>query len=75
MLYVAPFLDFGGAWNVNDSPPPTTICSTGLGLRLAASRHLSAELYWGYRLRDVDIPDDAGLQGHGLGVRIQLNAF
>ena len=75
MLQLAPFFDFGGGWNYDDSPSPTTICSTGVGLLFTPGRHLSAEIYWGYRLRDVDIPDDAGLQGHGVGFKVNMSAF
>jgi hemolysin activation/secretion protein len=72
MLFVAPFFDIGVASGVQHSPGPTTLCSTGAGLLLTPNRHLSAQLYWGYRLRDVDMPDDAGLQGHGISFKIQL---
>ena len=75
ILYLAPFFDFGGAWNVNDSANPTTISSTGLGLLFAPERHISAQLYWGYRLRHVEIPDDAGGQGLGINFRINIQAF
>jgi hemolysin activation/secretion protein len=75
ILHVAPFFDFGGGWNVGDSPSPTTISSTGLGFLYAPERRVSAQLYWGYRLRDVDIPDDAGGQGLGIHFRINVQAF
>jgi hemolysin activation/secretion protein len=75
IVHLAPFFDFGGAWNVADSPSPTTIYSTGLGLLLAPDKHISAQIYWGYRLRHVEIPDDAGGQGLGLSFRINIRAF
>jgi hemolysin activation/secretion protein len=75
IVHLAPFFDFGGAWNVADSPSPTTIYSTGMGLLLAPDKHISAQLYWGYRLRHVEIPDDAGAQGLGLSFRINIQAF
>jgi hemolysin activation/secretion protein len=75
ILHVAPFFDFGGAWNVRDSPDPTTIASTGLGLLFAPNKHASAQLYWGYRLRHIERPDDAHAQGAGIGFKINLNAF
>jgi hemolysin activation/secretion protein len=75
IVHLAPFFDFGGAWNVADSPSPTTIYSTGLGLLLAPDKHISAQLYWGYRLRHVDVPDDAGAQGLGLSFKINIQAF
>jgi hemolysin activation/secretion protein len=75
IVHLAPFFDFGGAWNVAGSPSPTTIYSTGLGLLLAPDKHISAQLYWGYRLRHVEIPDDAGAQDLGLSFRINIQAF
>ncbi len=75
MLHLAPFFDFGGGWNTHDSPSPTTISSTGVGLLFKAGKHFSAEFYWGYRLRDVTMPDDAGLQGHGIGFKVNAVAF
>src|SRR6266568_1591918 len=75
IVHLAPFFDFGGAWNVADSPIPTTIYSTGVGLLLAPDKHISAQLYWGYRLRHVEIPDDAGAQDLGLSFKINIQAF
>jgi hemolysin activation/secretion protein len=75
IVHVAPFFDFGAAWAVDDSPGPTTLSSTGLGLLLSPSEHFTAQIYWGYRLRDIDVPDDAGLQGYGFGIRLNLMAF
>ena len=75
IVHLAPFFDFGGAWNVNGSPSPTTIYSTGVGLLVAPERHVSAQLYWGYRLRHVDVPEDAGGQGLGLAFKINIQAF
>jgi hemolysin activation/secretion protein len=75
IVHVAPFFDFGAAWEVGDSSGPTTISSTGLGLLVAPSDHFTAQIYWGYRLRDIDVPDDAGLQGYGFGIRLNVMAF
>jgi hemolysin activation/secretion protein len=75
MLSLAPFFDFGGGWNLNVSPSPTTIYSTGIGCLFKAGKHLSAELYWGYRIRDVDIPSNSGLQKEGIGFRVIASAF
>jgi len=75
MLYLAPFFDFGGAWNHNGSPSPTTISSSGLGLQFTLSRRLSAEIYWGYRFQNIDVPDKAGLQGNGIGFKLNIAAF
>jgi hemolysin activation/secretion protein len=75
VVHLAPFFDFGGGWNAEDSPSPSTIYSTGVGLLLAPERRVSAQLYWGYRLRDVEIPEDAGGQGLGINFRIVVQAF
>lgn len=75
VIYLAPFFDFGAAWNIEDSPSPSSIYSTGIGLLISPARHFTAQMYWGYRLRDVEIPDKTGLQGYGVGVRINVMAF
>jgi len=41
IVSVAPFFDFGGGWNYTDSPQPTTIYSTGLGLLLAPNKYVN----------------------------------
>ena len=75
IVHLAPFFDYGGAWNVGGSPNPTTIYSIGSGLLLAPNKRISAQLYWGYRLRHVEIPGDAGAQGLGLSFKINIRAF
>jgi hemolysin activation/secretion protein len=75
IVHLAPFFDFGGAWNVRSSPSPTTIYSTGLGLLVAPNRHISAQLYWGYRLRHVEKPADRDPQDLGLHFRVNIQAF
>ena len=75
ILEVAPFVDFGGAWNIHNSPNPTTIYSSGVGLLYSPNRHVSAQLYWGYRLRHVVSPDYRDPQGLGLHFRLVLQAF
>jgi hemolysin activation/secretion protein len=75
IVKVAPFFDYGGAWNVNGSPSPTSIYSIGTGLLVEPNKHLSAQLYWGYRLRHVEVPDDSGGQGLGLSFRVNIQAF
>jgi hemolysin activation/secretion protein len=75
IVKIAPFFDFGGAWNVDGSPGPYTICSTGVGLLLTPEKHISAQVYWGYRFQDVDIPNDSGGQGAGIDFRVNIQAF
>jgi hemolysin activation/secretion protein len=75
IVHVAPFFDFGGGWNVDESPQPTTIYSTGVGLLLAPCRYFYAQLYWGYRLKHVEEPPDKDPQDLGLHFRINVQAF
>jgi hemolysin activation/secretion protein len=75
VVQLAPFFDFGGAWNVNNSPSLTTIYSIGSGLLITPKKYVSAELYWGYRLKHVTMPEDAGGQGLGISFRVNINAF
>ena len=55
--------------------PDDHLQRTGLGLLLAPNRHISAQLYWGYRLRHVEEPADRDLQDLGLHFRVNLQAF
>jgi hemolysin activation/secretion protein len=75
MLSLAPFFDFGGAWNIRQTPNPSTIYSVGVGVLFALSKYISADVYWGYRLRDVTIPSQSGVQGYGVGFKINFWAF
>lgn len=75
IVHLAPFFDFGGGWDVRGSASPTTIYSTGLGLRLAPNRRIYAQLYWGYRLRDVEKPADRDPQDLGLHFKVNIQAF
>ncbi len=75
IVHLAPFFDFGGGWDVHNSPDLTTIYSMGVGLLLAPDKHFSASLYWGYRLRHVHVPDDRDVQDLGLHFKINILAF
>ena len=74
IVHLAPFYDFGGAWNVNGSPDPETLSSAGVGLLLAPCKNFSAQIYWGYQLRPVD-NDDGGLQENGIHFKLNVWAF
>jgi hemolysin activation/secretion protein len=75
IVYLAPFFDFGAAENVRNSPSPTTIYSTGVGLLIAPNKHINAQLYWGYRLRHVQTPSDRNAQDLGLHFRVNFEMF
>lgn len=74
IVHLAPFYDFGGAWNVNGSPDPKTLSSAGMGLLLAPCKNFSAQIYWGYQLHPVD-NDDKGLQENGIHFKLNVWAF
>lgn len=75
IIHLAPFFDFGGAWNVDGSPNPTTISSVGLGILLTPSKHFSAQVYWGHQLREVNVSDDSGIQESGFHFKVNFMAF
>ncbi len=74
LVQFAPFVDFGGVWNVGDSGQPTTIGSAGIGLLLTPHRQVSAQLYWGWAFRDFDTSEDDP-QDLGLHFRVVADAF
>jgi len=81
-LDIAPFVDYGRAWNKDlPTPPIKSISSIGLGLRWGVTLvrspvHLQSqfEIYWGYPLRDVDHPDN-NLQDDGIHLQLLLRIF
>jgi hemolysin activation/secretion protein len=75
VVFLAPFFDFGGAWNVDRSPDPTTIYSTGIGLIIEPHDRISAELYWGHQLNEIEIANDNDIQDLGLHFRVTVSAF
>ena len=74
IIQLAPFFDFGGAWNVGGSQSPNTICSVGLGVLITPNKHINAQLYWGYRLNHIDVPYN-NAQDLGLEFRVNVAAF
>ncbi|NES84188.1 MAG: ShlB/FhaC/HecB family hemolysin secretion/activation protein, partial [Moorea sp. SIO2B7] len=78
LLQIAPFVDFGVAWNNSDSPRrtpnPNTLVSVGLGLQLQVSDRLTARFDWGIPLVDVDAPDRTA-QENGIYFSVVLSPF
>ena len=80
LLQVAPFVDFGTAWNrggrenTSSSSDPNTLVSVGLGLRLQLEDYLSARFDWGIPLVSVSGDKDT-LQENGLYFSIIANPF
>ncbi len=75
IVHLAPFFDFGGAWNNGISPKPTTIYSAGVGILISPNKHINAQLYWGYRLRHIPTPVDQNPQDLGLHFRVNFEVF
>ena len=74
-VFLAPFFDFGGAWNVQTSPEPTTISSAGVGLIISPNRHFHGQLYWGHPFRNIDNEGESDPQDLGLHFRVNVNVF
>ena len=73
MLQLAPFFDYGAAWNHDESGDE--ISSMGVGLVWEPTPWLSAQIYYGYRLQSVVEPEDNDdLQDHGITFRFAIRA-
>jgi hemolysin activation/secretion protein len=75
IVQLAPFFDYGGAWDINGSAKPTSIYSIGSGILFSPNKYVSGQLYWGYRLQHVHVPNGSGAQGAGVTFQINFNAF
>jgi hemolysin activation/secretion protein len=75
MVFLAPFYDFGGGWNVNGSTSPTTIDSTGIGIIINPNKHVFAELFWGHQLHALPTPPDKDAQDLGLSFLVNVQVF
>lgn len=75
-LHIAPFVDFGVAWNSSnrDNPNPNTLASVGLGLRWTQGDRFSARLDWGIPLVSVESRDNTW-QENGLYFSLIYNPF
>jgi hemolysin activation/secretion protein len=78
-VQLAPFFDFGRAWNEDTPTPyPKNISSVGLGLRWELTLKKPArlkprvEIYWGESLRDVDKGSEYDLQDDGIHFQFVL---
>ncbi len=80
ILQVAPFVDFGTAWNRGGRDESTseseteTLLSLGLGLRLQLQERLTARFDWGIPLITVEGDKDT-LQENGLYFSVVYNPF
>ena len=81
VLQLVPFVDFGKAWNhTGATPDPPMLVSVGLGLHWTVTLmspfrlQPQLEVYWGYRLIDVETTGD-NLQALGVHIRFVIAAF
>jgi hemolysin activation/secretion protein len=76
ILQVAPFVDFGIAWNnsSSDNPDRNTLASVGFGLRWLQGDRFSARLDWGIPLISVQ-SEGRTWQENGLYFSILYNPF
>ncbi|NJM67362.1 MAG: ShlB/FhaC/HecB family hemolysin secretion/activation protein [Acaryochloris sp. RU_4_1] len=75
-LSLAPFFEVGTVWDNAPQfiPTPSTLASTGLGLRFQAKNCLSARLDWGIPL--INVPENrSSLQESGIHFSIQCDVF
>ncbi|MDJ0595229.1 MAG: ShlB/FhaC/HecB family hemolysin secretion/activation protein [Pleurocapsa sp. MO_226.B13] len=78
LLQIAPFVDFGVAWNDGDNPiqisGSNTLVGVGLGLQWQMGDDFTARFDWGIPLIDVDSRDNT-LQEQGLYFTVNYSFF
>lgn len=74
-LQLAPFVDWGKAWNHEDTVGLRWLASVGVGLRYALGDRANFAVYWGSKLRHVDNQNGGGLQNSGISVEMNVYAF
>lgn len=75
LLQVAPFVDFGVAWNnTAQNPDPNTLAAIGLGLRWTQGNNFTARLDWGIPLVSVQQQNQTW-QENGLYFYLQYNSL
>jgi hemolysin activation/secretion protein len=75
VLQVAPFLDFGTAWNIGSAnPSPNTLASAGLGLIWKQGENFSVRLDWGIPLRKLE-GEKRSLQERGIYFSVNYAPF
>jgi hemolysin activation/secretion protein len=78
VVYFAPFVDVGHAWNVHLDTirPQDTLASVGTGVRINLFDRAQANVYWGMQLNHVPDPrDNNSLQDNGVHVQFVWNLF
>jgi len=73
-LQVMTFYDYGQSWNYKESMDQHILSSAGLGLRYTFTNWITAQVYWGEKLKDVQ-NDTSAWQDKGFHVSIRVNAL
>jgi hemolysin activation/secretion protein len=71
-LTLMPFMDYGSAWNQNESA--NYLHSTGVGLNWKFSQ-LNAEFYWAHKINAPQSRQHTNLQDEGIHFQVKLDAF
>ena len=76
LLRLAPFVDYGRAYNSRTPGPEPLkdLASIGLGLIWDIMQGSRFEVYWGHRLNHVDNPD-GNLQDHGVHLQLIIEVL
>ena len=75
ILRIAPFMDFGDAWNRGESDSDDPLHSVGVGLLWTPSRWLDAEIYFAHDLNKAEDSAEHDFQDEGVHFRVRLNAY
>lgn len=74
-LYVIPFMDYGGAWDVNNNKQIETLHSVGGGLRWIPFPQLVAEVFYAHDLNTARQKTSRDLQDRGVFFNVTYLAF
>ncbi len=75
ILQIAPFMDFGSAWNKGESAHDDNLHSVGVGLLWNPTSWIDAELYLAHDLEKAADKDEHNLQDDGIHFRITVEAL
>lgn len=74
-ILIAFFGDYGRSWNKKGLEEPANIGSVGSGIIWRVNRESSAQLYYGYRLTQIQKLQEPNLQDDGIHFLINLSPF
>jgi len=73
IFQIAPFMDFGSAWNKGETAHDDRLHSIGVGLLYTYSDWIDAELYLAHDLEKAEEKTDHDLQDDGVHFRVTIN--